>query len=306
MPFPGLTIIGERINPGFASSKRLLEARDLPALQDLARTQVAKGAALVNVNGGTEGERDPAWVATLVQAVQEVAAVPLSIDSPCAAVQERALRAYDPARAGGARCILNSVAETRWDLLALRRLVPGGARVLFMASERVEGGVAVPNRNGLEVYDTARRCVARARAEQGMANDDIILDVSVAPLATDTEGLARMAVEAIRLIGADPDLRGVHLSVGLSNIGIMLPKVEVGGLPIGLALESAFLTLCVPAGLDMSLATAGRDYRVLPAGHPALEAFKECVAAEDGFESLAIVKKLYRDAAKAAAASSAA
>lgn len=302
MPFPGLAIIGERINPGFASSKKLLDARDLPALQELARSQVGKGAALLNVNGGTEGERDPAWVAELVRAVQAVAAVPLSIDSPCAAVHDLALRAYDPARAGGVRPILNSVAETRWELLDLRRLVPGGARVLFMASERLEGGRAVPNRSGAEVHATARRCAARARAEQGMANDDIILDVSVAPLATDTEGLARMAVEAIRLIGADPDLRGAHLSVGLSNIGIMLPKVEVGGLPIGLALESAFLTLCVPAGLDMSLATAGRDYRVLPAGHPALAAFQACIEAEDGFESLAIVKQLYRRAAAGAAA----
>ncbi|MCK6487425.1 MAG: dihydropteroate synthase [Planctomycetes bacterium] len=305
MPFPGLTIIGERINPGFASSKRLLDARDVGQLQELARTQVAKGAALVNVNGGTEGERDPAWVAQLVQAVQAVVTVPLSIDSPSAAVQERALRAYDPARSGGRGPILNSVTENRWDLLALRNLVPGGAQVLFMASERLEGGQAVPNRSGAEVHETARRMAARARAEQGMANHDIILDVSVAPLATDTEGLARMAVEAIRLIGADPDLRGVHLSVGLSNIGIMLPKVEVGGIPIGLALECAFLTLCVPAGLDMSLATAGRDYRVLPDGHPALEAFKECVAAEDGFESLGIVKQLYRNAAKTAAAGAA-
>ena len=36
MSLPHLTIIGERINPGFASSKALLDAEDLPALQALA------------------------------------------------------------------------------------------------------------------------------------------------------------------------------------------------------------------------------------------------------------------------------
>lgn len=299
MSFPGLTIIGERINPGFASSKTLLDARDLPKLQDLARTQVTRGAALLNVNGGTEGERDPAWIAELVRAVQAVVAVPLSIDSPCTAVQEAALSAYDPARAGGRGPIINSVTENRWDMLGLRALVPGGAQVLFMASERLEHGQAVANRSAAEVYATARRCVERARSEAGLANPDIILDVSVAPLATDTESMARMAVEAIRLIGADADLRGVHLSVGLSNIGIMLPKVEIGGLPIGLALECAFLTLAVPAGLDLSLATAGREYQVLPADHPAMIAFQACLEAEDGFESLAIIRKLYRGALRA-------
>ena len=62
MPFPGLTIIGERINPGFASSKKLLDARDLAGIAELARTQVAKGAPLLNVNAGTAGETDPAFV----------------------------------------------------------------------------------------------------------------------------------------------------------------------------------------------------------------------------------------------------
>jgi twitching motility two-component system response regulator PilG len=67
----------------------------------------------------------------------------------------------------------------------------------------------------------------------------------------------------------------------------MLPKVQIDGMPIGLAFEAAFLTRCVPLGLDMSLATAGRDYRVLPEGHPALVAFDEFIGCDDGFDALA-------------------
>jgi len=293
MPFPGLTVIGERINPGFASSKKLLDARDLAGIAELARTQVAKGATLLNVNAGTAGEQDPGFVAELVRAVQAAVAVPLSIDSPAPASQMAGQAAYDPARAGGARPIVNSVAETRWPLLELRRR--HGAQVLFMASERMEHGSPVPNKDADAVVDTARRIVGRARAEHpDLALADCILDVSVGPMATDTECLLRCAVESIRRLGADPALKGIRMSVGLSNIGIMLPKKTIDGMPLGLALESAFLTACVPLGLDMSLATAGRDYRVLPADHPAMVAFREFIACDDGFDALSVLKRFYK------------
>jgi cobalamin-dependent methionine synthase I len=293
MPFPGLTVIGERINPGFASSKKLLDARDLAGIAELARSQVAKGAPLLNVNAGTAGENDPAFVGELVRTIQSAVQVPLSIDSPAPARQEAGQAAYDPAKAGGRPPILNSVAETRWELFELRRR--HRAQVLFMASERMDNGQATPNRTVDEVVDTALRLVSRGRSEQpDLQLTDCILDVSVGPMATDTEQLLRTAVESIRRIGSDPRLKGVRMSVGLSNIGIMLPKRTIDGMPIGLAFETAFLTRCVPLGLDMSLATAGRDYRVLPEGHPALVAFDEFINAEDGFEGLAGLKTFYK------------
>jgi len=293
MSFPGLTVIGERINPGFASSKKLLDARDLAGIAELARSQVAKGAPLLNVNAGTAGENEPAFVGELVRAVQSAVSVPLSIDSPNCASQEAGQAAYDPDKAGGRPPVINSVAETRWELLGLRKRHQ--AQVLLMASERMEHGAATPNKNADEVTDTARRLVSRARAEHAdLQLSDFILDVSVGPMATDTEQLLRSAVESIRRIGSDPALKGVRMSVGLSNIGIMLPKRTVGGMAIGLAFEAAFLTRCVPLGLDMSLATAGRDYRVLPEGHPALVAFDEFIACDDGFDALSGLKTFYK------------
>jgi cobalamin-dependent methionine synthase I len=293
MSFPCLTIIGERINPGFASSKRLLDAHDLSGIATVACSQVAKGAALLNVNAGIAGESDPAFVGELVRTVQSAVRVPLSIDSPALASQEAGQAAYDPAKADGRRPIVNSVAETRWELLELRRR--HRAQVLFMASERLEGGQAAPNRTVDEVVDTAQRLIGRARAEHNdLQLPDCIIDVSVGPMATDTEQLLRTAVGSIRRIGADPRLRGIRMSVGLSNIGIMLPKRSIDGMPISLAFEAAFLTRCVPLGLDMSLATAGRDYRQLPEGHPALVAFDAIIAAEDGFAGLAELKRFYR------------
>ena len=291
MTFPSLSIIGERVNPGYASSKKLIEARDVAGLQELARAQAAKGAVLINVNLGCEVERDPSFMTDMVKALQDATPVPLAFDSPSAAVQEACLKVYDPAKSGGRKPFVNSAAETRWEVMSLRKDFDFG--VLLMASERLEDGNHIPNRSGTEVHATAQRLVDRIRCQHpSMPLGDIIIDVSLGPMASDTENLTRMAVDAVRLIGADPTLRGTHMSVGLSNLGIMLPKKEVAGLPIGLALECAFLTEAVPLGLDFALATAGRAYQTLPADHPALVAFRECIAA-DGFDSLRRLRKLY-------------
>ena len=59
--------------------------------------------------------------------------------------------------------------------------------------------------------------------DYGMPADDIIVDMSVSAIIADTEGLNRSTVEAIRLIGRDPALKGVHMMGGLSNIGQQLP-----------------------------------------------------------------------------------
>ena len=136
-----------------------------------------------------------------------------------------------------------------------------------MASERLENGKALPNLAAEEVAETARRLALRIVNDRcGFTLDDLLIDVSLCPIASDSEGHTKRAIEAIRLIGRDSELRGVHLMVGLSNLGIMLPKLALDGSRLSTKLESAFLTLTVPHGLDTILATPGRDYQILPGG----------------------------------------
>lgn len=291
MSIPGLTIIGERINPGFASSKRLIETGDIAGLQALARDQAAQGAHYLTINVGQAAERDPAFMTAVIRAVQEVVALPLSIDSPDPVVQEACLKVYDPAKAAGRPPIMNSVAETRLEMLDLRRIQP--CRVLFMVSERLEHGRAVANRSPEQIHDTALRLIARAReADPGLAIGDCIVDVSLTPLASDTENHTRMAIDAIRAIGSDPRLAGVHCCVGLSNLSIMLPKQAADGGPLKVRLENAFLSCTVPYGLDVILGSPGRTYRLLEEDDFVLQGFREAIAA-DGFDSLMRLRELY-------------
>src|SRR5919206_678879 len=101
----GLTVIGERINPGFKSTKALFDSGDVPGIQALAVRQAQAGADYLNINVGARAEADPGFLREVIAAVQAVTDLPLSFDSPRAAVQEVCLRTYDQARARGRKPI---------------------------------------------------------------------------------------------------------------------------------------------------------------------------------------------------------
>jgi 5-methyltetrahydrofolate--homocysteine methyltransferase len=63
--------------------------------------------------------------------------------------------------------------------------------------------------------------------------------------------------------------------VGLSNFTNMLPRRKSDGSPVRSPLESAFLTLAMPLGLDMVIGSVKRKYAILPEDDPALVCVKE-------------------------------
>lgn len=291
MSIKNLHIIGERINPGFASSRVLLETCNIKGLQDLAVSQAQKGAEYLTINLGQRAEHDSSFVVELTHAIQAVVDLPLSFDYPNRAVQEVCLKTYDAARAKGRKPIVNSISELRWNMLEVLAIQP--ARVVLMASERLEDGVGVSNDTAIDVHITTRRMVERALKEcAALSIDDLIVDVALGPIACDSTGTIRRAIEAIRLIGADPQLRGIHMVVGLSNLGVMLPKEASDGSRLPVKLESSFLTTAMPLGLDMILGSPGRDYQLLPDDDFVYTGFREAVALE-GFDAIMRIQQLY-------------
>ncbi|MFV1994705.1 MAG: dihydropteroate synthase [Verrucomicrobiales bacterium] len=288
-----LTIIGERINPGFKSSKQLLDNKDLEGIQRLALSQADKGADYLTINVGTAATSDPDFLVGVILAVQQSVDIPLAFDYPSKHVQEICLQTYDPARANGRKPIVNSVSELRLEMLDLLGLRP--FRVVLMASERLEDGEGVPNSSGIEVYETAKRLTKTVlERDDTMTLNDIFIDVSLGPLSADTEGITKQAIESIRLIGRDPELEGVHTIVGLSNLSVMLPKLATDGSPLKVQLESAFLTMAMPLGLDTILGTPGRDYQMLSEDNFVNRGFREALELS-GFDSLLRIQELYRE-----------
>jgi cobalamin-dependent methionine synthase I len=290
MAIPGLTIIGESINDSVPSTKKLFDENDVSGLLELARSQDEKGAAYIDVNVGA---RSPEFMADLVRRIQSVTAKPLSIDTPDPAISEAGLKAYDLGRAGGRRPVLNSISPLRlqmFDLWAVQPFVP-----ILMSSERFERGASCAgmNRTAEETRRTARALLEEAQQRiPGFRNDQAIIDPGIAPVGGDCEGQLRRVLESLALIHADPFFAGVHMSVGLSNFTVMLPSKRKDGSPVKGPLESAFLTLAMPHGLDMIIGSTIRKYEVLPGGHPALACLEDILKLE-GLETLMRLKKFY-------------
>jgi cobalamin-dependent methionine synthase I len=290
MAIPGLTIIGESINDSVPSTKKLYDAGDIPGLLELARSQDEKGAAWIDVN---VGPRSPEFMADLVRKIQAVTAKPLSIDTPDPAIAEAGLKACDPDRAGGRKPILNSISPLRltmFDLYAVRPFSP-----ILMSSERTEPGAGCgsANRTAEETRQTARMLLEEARRRiPGFTNDQAIIDPGIAPVGGDCEGQLKRVLGSLALIHEDPFFAGVHMSVGLSNFTVMLPSKKKDGSPVKGPLESAFLTLAMPRGLDTIIGSTVRKYELLPAGHPALRCLEEILELE-GFDTLMRLKEFY-------------
>lgn len=282
MPIPGLTIIGESINDSVPSTKKLFDANDIAGLLALAKSQDEKGAGYIDVN---VGRRDAAFMADMVRKVQSVTAKPLSIDTPDPVLAKAGLEACT----GTKLPILNSISPLRlqmFDLLKVRRFMP-----ILMASERLENGVSLPTRNADETYQSAKHLVGLCH-QHGLKNDEIIIDPGIAPIGSDTEGLNKRVVDAMRLIHNDSFFKGVHMSVGLSNFTHMLPAKRADGSPVKSPLESAFLTVAMPLGLDMVIGSVARKYEVLPADHPAMVCFNDVLKLAS-FDAVMRVQEFY-------------
>lgn len=286
MAIDGLTIIGESINDSVPSTNLLYESGDFEGIKQLAKFQEEGGAKYIDVNVGT---RSAEMMEKAVKAVCEATTLPLSIDSPDYALAEAGLRAYDPSHG---KPILNSISPLRTEMFDLYKITP--FRPILLLTECLDAsGAGAPAKSVDDGYAAAEYLFAKAKA-LGIENDDIIFDPGVAPIGSDTDGALPQLIGVLERIKANPEMKGVHASVGLSNFTVMLPpKRKVDGTPVKSPLESALLTLAFPLGLDHVIGSVRRNYNILSEDHPALECIRECLTL-DGFGSIRRVRKFYR------------
>jgi cobalamin-dependent methionine synthase I len=283
-----LIIIGESINDSVPSTHQLFVESDIDGILDLVQLQDEKGSAYIDVNVGTF---TPGFMADLVRKIQEVTSKPLSIDTPDIEIASAGLEAYRPELAGQKKPILNSISLSRLDMFDLNKKQP--FIPVLLITEDVKDGEHVMNRTAESTYQTAKKVIriARERSEN-LENEECILDPGIMPIGSDSTGNFKRMMESIRLIHDDPDLAGVNMSVGLSNFSVMLPSKRADGSPVKSALESAFLTMAMPYGLNMIIGSVKRKYQILPEDHPAMQCLQDILRLE-GFDIIARVMEFY-------------
>jgi len=280
-----LNIIAEKINDSVPSTHELFEKGDIQAIINLAREQ-AEGATYIDVNIGMN---DPSLMDELIKSIQAEVSLPLSIDTPSPEIAERALKVYDPAKANGRKPLLNSISLGRIEMFDLLKVQP--FKTLLMASERIEDNETVQNCQAQDVLDAARQIYEHAK-KHGITNDDIIFDPTIAPVGSDFQGLTRMTVDGIGLIGKYEAFKGCHMSVGLSNFTVQIPSKTQSGALVKTPLENAFLTLTVPRGLDYCVGSTKKKYEFLADDHPAMVTLNDIMKL-DGFDIIMRVQEFY-------------
>ena len=283
-----LKIIAEKINDSVSGTHKLFEAEDFEGLVALAKKQADEGASYIDIN---VGPRSPELMVKLVQAIQNVVSVPLCIDSPDFELQKAGLTAYDPKKAGGAKPLVNSISELRMEFVGLAKIQP--VKFIVLCTESSVDGNLKPNETGEEIFAAGLR-VSKVIKEKCsyLTNDDLFFDPGMGPLGADMNGITNATIDAVKLIHESEDLQGCHMSVGLSNFSVQLPSRTAGGDLVKTPLESAFLTLTNPIGMDHVIGSTKKKYRNLDDGHPALETVKDILKLE-GFDRLMRIQEFY-------------
>lgn len=225
------TVIGERINPtGRKLLAQEMKSGDFSRVAADALAQVGAGAHMLDVNAGIPLADEPAILAEAIRLVQSLTDVPLSIDSSIVEALEAGLGAYQ------GKALVNSV--TGEDEV-LERVLPlvakHGAAVVAISND--ETGISEDPDVRFEV---ARKIVSRA-SDYGIPPEDVVVDPLVMPIGA----LADAGRQVFSILGRLRDELGVNSTCGASNISFGLPNRE--------AVNSAFLTMAISAGLTSAI-----------------------------------------------------
>ncbi len=271
-----LNLIGELMNNSYARARNAFTARRAADYAQLARLQADLGVnyLTLNLDGTARIQVKMAemleFLPDVIAAIQSATDTPISFDNPSVDYHRVALAHYDRKKSGAP--ILNSVAASRTQLDEMIELVRAyDTNVIVMASEHFVAGGSSPCLRAADAHAVTKHFVELLITKAGRRPDQIIVDTGLAPVGADTYGLVNIGLDAMRLIRADPDLRGVHLMVGLSNFAWGTPK------GMREQLECAYLTLGMEAGLDFALANPEKHPAPLPPDHPMVAKLRDAL-----------------------------
>jgi 5-methyltetrahydrofolate corrinoid/iron sulfur protein methyltransferase len=283
-----LNIIAEKINDSVPSTHKLFEAKDYDGIVNLAKVQAEEGATYIDVNIGLQ---NPEIMADLVTRIQEVVSVPLSIDSPDINILKAGLSAYKREKADGKMALINSISELRMEILELPSIQP--VKFILLCTERETDGNMKANDKAEDIFETALSLSRAVKAKCSyITNDDLFFDPGIAPLGADMSGMTNATIDAVQMIHDCEELKGCHMSVGLSNFSVQLPSRTAEGNLVKTPLESAFLTLTNPIGMDHVIGSTKKKFKILDAEHPALQTVQD-VLKLDSFDRLMRVQEFY-------------
>lgn len=233
-----MLIIGESIHVISPRVKAAIESRDKKAIQEIALSQLEKGAHILDLNIGPQKKAGPEVMSWMVSTVQEVTDVPLSLDTTNSAAIEAGLKLVKQ------RPLINSTDATPDRLAAL---IPLAAKYEANIIALTYAGGALPTTADARI-SLAVENIIPACDELGVPMDRVFFDPLVLTI-NGNQDQVQETINAVRFFKQMSDPPPMT-TCGLSNVSNSAPK-ELRPL-----INRVFLVMMVAAGLDTAICDA--------------------------------------------------
>ena len=238
--------IGERTNvTGSRAFLRMIKDGDFEAALAVAREQVDGGAQVLDINmdeGMIDGKAAMVRFLNLLAAEPDIARIPIMIDSSKWEIILAGLKCLQ------GKGIVNSISLKEGEanfIEQAKEIRRFGAAVIVMAFD--ENGQADSFERRIEICERSYRILVDV---VGFAQDDIIFDPNIFPVATGMEEHANNAIDFFRATQwIRQNLPGAHVSGGVSNVSFSFR----GNNKVREAMHAAFLYHATAHGMDMGI-----------------------------------------------------
>ena len=231
-----VVIIGESINP--TRRKKLVETLsqgDFSFAIQLAKSQIAAGADVLDVNVGYPGVDDAYLLPETVKALQVEVDVPLCIDSPNPKAIEAALKVIE------GKCLINSVNGEEKSLEAILPLARAyDAAVIGLVMD--DDGITHDPQKRFGIAET----ILNRAVQQGIPKENIVIDPLAMAVSADPNACL-VTLETIKLVH---DKLGLNITQGASNMSFGLPNRD--------ELNRAHMAISIWNGLTCPIANPAR------------------------------------------------
>jgi methylenetetrahydrofolate reductase (NADPH) len=252
----------------------LKDSPPLAYIRALIESQAAEGADYLAVNLDAFGEDNPQTAVDMMVEYTKLVkkwsnGVPICFDSSNDNVLIAGLKEWYKGESQIPAPLINSIKVYTMDrMLPLKRDYDFSFIGLLVSEDKPTGPGGSHSVD--ELYDLAKRLYAKAVGEFGFRPSQIFFDSTVFPLAIDmpmepgVPGYTYRTFETIRKIRSDPQLKGVHFSLGISNSVRDLPGRRIG-------VCRAYVAKAMEYGLDAGIVNISHHYGTVPPDPELLE-----------------------------------
>lgn len=229
-----MIIIGEKINGSIPAVAEAIAKRDAEFIKNRARMQAEANATFIDCCASVPEEQEVETLKWMIDCIQEVTDLPISIDSPSADVLAQV---YSYCKRPG---LFNSVSGegNKIDVIFPIMAKEENKKWEVIALLSDDTGIPKSAADRLRVFD---KIMAKAK-EYGISPNRIHIDPLVEMLCTSEDGIA-MNIEVITKVREM--YPSIHITAAVSNISFNLPVRKL--------INFGFTVLAMNAGLDSAI-----------------------------------------------------